>query len=98
MEFYTQNLWFAAPLGLFLCVWLDVYIWRENHRWQKLHGNARHPYSPRFTALGVTAVCLTLALLIPWRYVLVVYLAFCVYGGLMWYLHGRRWRLRRNDE
>lgn len=98
MVFYAENLWYAVPLGLILCLALDRYIWSVNLKWTAVHGNARHPYSPLFTALGVTIVCAMLALLIPWTYVLIVYLAFCLYGGLMWYLHGRRWRLRRNDE
>jgi hypothetical protein len=95
MVFYAENLWFVVP-GLFVfCFLLDAFIWWMNQRWLRLHpGKPRHPYSPLFTAIGVTGVSIGLAFLVPWQYAVISFGLYVVYGGLMWLLHARRWMLR----
>lgn len=93
--FYTDRLIYVLPALLVFCIVLDRHIWRKNQEWLAAHPNQpRHPYSPLFTAYGVTGVTVGLALLVPWQYAAVSYALYIVYGGLMWLLHGRRWMFR----
>lgn len=98
MEINYQYLPVVAIVLLGYCIWLDGYIWRKNAEWDKKHpDNPRHPYSPLFTALGVTGIHLALLFLVDWQYVAVSYAAFIIYGGMMWLLHNRRWVLRTKN-
>jgi len=96
MEIYYRNIPLVLVFLTVFCFWLDGYIWRVNIRWAKDHPDQpRHPYSPRFTAMGVTGVvAIALPFLIPWGYAAIAYALFIVYGGLMWWLHHRRWEIR----
>lgn len=95
MEINLDRLIYVIPAGVVACLLLDQYIWWMNRRWLKMHPNKpRHPYSPLFTAIGVIIVHTCTAFVIPWRYVLIDFAGFIVFGGLMWYLHSRRWELR----
>jgi hypothetical protein len=95
MLFHTERLIYVVPALFVFCFLLDQFIWWLNHRWLRRHpGNPRHPYSPLFTAIGVTGVTGALALLVPWQYAAVSYALYIVYGGLMWLLHSRRWMFR----
>ena len=83
-----------ALLAVF-CFVLDQFIWLMNERWLRLHPqNPRHPYSPLFTAIGVTGVTLGFAFIVPWQYAAVSYALYIIYGGIMWWLHSRRWMFR----
>jgi hypothetical protein len=95
MVFYADRLWFVVPALFIFCFALDAFIWWMNQRWLRRHpGKLRHPYSPLFTAIGVTGVTAGLAFLVPWQYAAVSYGLYVVYGGLMWLLHARRWMFR----
>lgn len=97
MDFNTANLPIAAVLLLAWCLGLDSFIWWLNLRWDQHNPqNPRHPYSPLFTAIGVSGVCLAMLLIIPWQYVAMFFAVFVVYGGLMWILHARRYWIRNN--
>lgn len=93
--FYAERLWYVIPALFVFCFWLDRHIWKKNEEWLQKHPDQpRHPYSPYFTALGVTGVTVGLAFLVPWQYAAVSYGLYIIYGGLMWLLHGRRWMFR----
>jgi hypothetical protein len=94
MVFHADRLWYVVPLLFVFCLALDAFIWWLNGRWLERHANPRHPYSPLFTAIGVTGVTIGLGVLTDWRYAAVSYALYIVYGGLMWLLHGRRWMYR----
>lgn len=94
MTFYADRLIYVLPALLVFCIALDAFIWWMNARWLKRHSNPRHPYSPLFTAIGVTGVTAGFAFLVPWQYAAVSYGLYVIYGGLMWLLHGRRWMMR----
>ena len=75
----------------------DWFIWRVNTWWSKKHPTQpRHPYSPAFTAIGVSYICLGSAFLIPPVLAGVVYLGFFVFGGVMAILHLFRWWIRQS--
>lgn len=95
MEIHIDRLPYVIPAGLLACLVLDRFIWAMNRRWLKMHpGKPRHPYSPLFTALGVVITSTCLAFVIPWQYAAVSFGAYCIFGGTMWLLHGRRWWMR----
>ena len=79
------------------CVALhDWGIWKVNLWWSHRHPTqARHPFSPLFTAIGVSYVCACAAFVIPPRHALFVFSLFFVYGGIMGLLHFRRWWIRQ---
>jgi len=87
-----ENLPFVA-LGLLACVILhDWLIWKVNRWWSNRHPeHPRHPFSPLFTAIGVTYVCIGAACLIPPHLAGLVFVLFFIYGGMMGMLHFRRW-------
>ena len=95
MIIYTERLTFVIPALFFFCFALDQFIWLLNERWLRLHPqNPRHPYSPLFTAIGVTGVTIGFAFIVPWQYAAVSYALYIIYGGIMWLLHSRRWMFR----
>lgn len=85
-----------VAIGLFIyCIALDAYIWHMNRRWLKKHPKqARHPYSPLFTAIGNIGLTIALGILTHWQIAAVLLILNIVFGGLMWLLHGRRWMFR----
>lgn len=95
MEINLDRLIYVIPAGMIACLLLDAFIWRMNARWLQRHpSKPRHPYSPLFTAIGVTITSVCLALIVPWQYAALSFGAYCIFGGLMWGLHSLRWWLR----
>ena len=92
-----ENLPHALLFWLACVIAHDAFIWWVNLDWAKKHPTQpRHPYSPAFTAIGVTYICLGSAFLIPPILALVVYLGFFAFGGLMGLLHFIRWWWRQS--
>lgn len=95
MDIHVERLIYVIPAGIIACWLLDRRIWKMNLDWLKKHPTKpRHPYSPLFTAFGVTITCTCLAAIIPWQYAALCFGAFCIFGGFMWILHSRRWWMR----
>jgi len=95
MDIHIDRLIYVIPAGLIACLLLDAYIWRTNARWLRRHPTKpRHPYSPLFTAIGVTITSGCLAFVIPWQCAAVSFGGYCIFGGLMWILHALRWWMR----
>lgn len=95
MDIHFARLFYVIPAGLIACLLLDAFIWWMNAKWIRRHPNKpRHPYSPLFTAIGVIITSVCLAFIIPWQYAAVSFGAYCIFGGLMWILHGLRWWMR----